>query len=110
MKEQQNLLKALSDTQTLYDLTILDFNVEGFWYNKKIFSQWEFGTTLRHGIDFYEVCDILLEAGIQPFSAGGADKWPLTRYINAYAYRSMGNYVMDLAADGSDCVYRLRVS
>lgn len=93
-----NLLKNLSDTQALYDLP-LGLNVEGFWYNKAIFEQYglEPPTTWR---GLFQVCDTLMEADVQPFSAGGADKWPLTRYINAYAYRSIGNYVMDLAADG----------
>ncbi|MBN2221115.1 MAG: extracellular solute-binding protein [Vallitaleaceae bacterium] len=92
------LLKALSDTQTLYDLP-LGLNVEGFWYNKNIFNQWDMKPPTTWD-EFFEVCEAFLEVGIQPLSAGGADKWPLTRYINAYAYRSMGSSIMDRAAEG----------
>lgn len=92
------LLKALSNTQTLYDLP-LGLNVEGFWYNKNTFNQWDLNPP-KTWDEFFEVCDVLLENGVQPLSAGGADKWPLTRYINAYAYRSMGSDIMDRAAEG----------
>lgn len=92
------LLKAHSDTDQLYDLP-LGLNVEGFWYNKEIFDRFSLKPpTTWQGL--FKICDTLLEAGVQPISAGGSDKWPLTRYINAYAYRSMGNDVMDRAARG----------
>lgn len=92
------LLKSISDTTSIYDLP-LGLNVEGFWYNKELFAQagvevpetWD---------DMLKVCETLLTKGIQPISAGGSDKWPLTRLINAYAYRSMGKDVMDRAANG----------
>ncbi|QHQ61011.1 extracellular solute-binding protein [Anaerocolumna sedimenticola] len=93
-----SLLKTLSGTDELYDLP-LGMNVEGFWYNKALFEQagvevpatWE---------DFEAACAKLQAAGIQPLTAGGADKWPLTRLINAYVMRSMGVDAMQKAANG----------
>jgi len=94
-----SILKTLSGTDDLYDLP-LGMNVEGFWYNKALFEQagvevpatWE---------DFEAVCAKLQEAGIQPLTAGGADKWPLTRLVNSYVVRSMGGDAMQKAADGT---------
>ncbi len=93
-----SLLKTLSGTEELYDLP-LGMNVEGFWYNKALFEQagvevpvtWE---------DFEAACAKLQAAGIQPLTAGGADRWPLTRLINAYVMRSMGVDAMQKAANG----------
>ena len=94
-----SLLKTLSGTDQLYDLP-LGMNVEGFWYNKALFEKagvevpntWE---------EFEAACVTLKAAGIQPLSAGGADKWPVTRLINAYVMRSMGVDAMNLAAAGT---------
>lgn len=94
-----SLLKTLSGTDELYDLP-LGMNVEGFWYNKALFEQagvevpvsWE---------DFEAVCEKLQAAGVQPLTAGGADKWPVTRLVNAYVMRSMGVDAMQKAADGN---------
>lgn len=93
-----SLLKTLSGTEELYDLP-LGLNVEGFWYNKAAFEKagvkvpttWE---------EFEATCAKLKEAGIQPITAGGADKWPVTRLINGYVMRSMGIDAMKAAADG----------
>lgn len=93
-----SLLKTLSGTDELYDLP-LGMNVEGFWYNKALFE--EAGVTVpTTWEEFEEVCAVLQEAGIQPLTAGGADKWPVTRLINAYVMRSMGVDAMQMAADG----------
>ncbi len=93
-----SLLKTLSGTDELYDLP-LGMNVEGFWYNKALFEQAdvEIPTTWE---DFEAACAKLQAAGIQPLTAGGADKWPVTRLINAYVMRSMGVDAMQKAADG----------
>jgi len=93
-----SLLKTLSGTEQLYDLP-LGMNVEGFWYNKALLEKagvavpttWE---------EFEAACATLKAAGIQPLAAGGADKWPVTRLINAYVMRSMGVDAMQQAADG----------
>lgn len=93
-----SLLKTLSGTDELYDLP-LGMNVEGFWYNKALFEEAgvEVPTTWE---EFEVVCATLQEAGIQPLTAGGADRWPITRLLNAYVMRSMGVSAMQMAADG----------
>jgi len=93
-----SLLKTLSGTEELYDLP-LGMNVEGFWYNKALFE--ETGVEVPETWEEFEAaCAKLKEAGIQPLVAGGADKWPLTRLVNAYVMRSMGVDAMQKAADG----------
>ncbi len=92
------LMKGLSGTDDLYDLP-LGLNVEGFWYNKALFEQ--AGCEVPATWDeFEEVLEKLSAAGIQPITTGGADKWPATRLINAYAVRTMGNDVMTKTANG----------
>ncbi|MFV0503105.1 MAG: ABC transporter substrate-binding protein [Lachnospirales bacterium] len=93
-----SLLKTLSGTEDLYDLP-LGLNIEGFWYNKELFETAgvEVPTTWE---EFEAVCEELNSLGIQPLTAGGADRWPLTRLVNAYAYRSMGVDAMEKASTG----------
>ena len=92
------LLKDLSGTPDMYDLP-LGLNVEGFWYNKALFQK--AGCTVPKTWDELDATLAKLKgAGITPLTTGGADKWPATRLINAYAVRSMGNDVMTKAADG----------
>ncbi len=93
-----SLLKTLSGTDALYDLP-LGMNVEGFWYNKAAFEQAdvEVPTTWE---EFEDVCAKLNDAGVQPLTAGGADKWPVTRLVNAYVMRSMGVDAMKKAGAG----------
>lgn len=93
-----SLLTGLSGTTDLYDLP-LGLNVEGFWYNKALFKK--AGCTVPTTWDEFEtVLSKLKSAGVTPLTTGGADKWPATRLVNAYAVRSMGNDVMTKAADG----------
>ncbi len=93
-----SLLKTLSGTDKLYDLP-LGLNVEGFWYNKALFEK--AGVSVpKTWTEFQAACAKLEAAGIQPLVAGGADKWPLTRLINAYVYRSLGVDAMKKAAAG----------
>lgn len=93
-----SLLKTLSGTEELYDLP-LGMNIEGFWYNKALFEQ--AGVTVPNTWDeFVAACAKLQAAGIQPLAAGGADKWPVTRLLNAYVIRSMGVDAMKKAGTG----------
>ncbi|MDD3504703.1 MAG: extracellular solute-binding protein, partial [Eubacteriales bacterium] len=50
--------------------------------------------------EFEDVCAKLNDAGVQPLTAGGADKWPVTRLVNAYVMRSMGVDAMKKAGAG----------
>lgn len=93
-----SLLKKLVDDKGLYALP-MGMNLEGIWYNKKIFSDnnLQVPTTWDQ---LLEVCKTLKSNNIQPFAAGGKDKWPLTRYINAYVMRKMGVDAMGKASKG----------
>lgn len=93
-----SLLATLSGTDDIYDLP-LGLNVEGFWYNKELFEKagCEVPTTWD---EFEAVLKKLQDAGIQPLSAGGSDKWGVTRLINAYTVRTAGPDAMDKAANG----------
>lgn len=93
-----SLLATLSGTENIYDLP-LGLNVEGFWYNKELFEK--AGCEVPATWDEFEaVLKKLQDAGIQPLSAGGSDKWGVTRLINAYTVRTAGPDVMEKAASG----------
>jgi raffinose/stachyose/melibiose transport system substrate-binding protein len=72
-------------------LTVLPFelNMEGFWYNKQIFSQ--------NGIQppdtwdqLVQIAASLQQKGIQPFTASGTQGWPITRLVGNYLFRKFG--------------------
>ncbi|MFJ3818152.1 ABC transporter substrate-binding protein [Streptomyces sp. NPDC090056] len=84
---------AVSTIKALYGGKLMalpyEYNIEGIFYNKKLFQE--------NGIAVPGTWDELLTAadklnakGIQPFSASGAQGWPLTRLISGYLYRSLG--------------------
>ncbi|MGA4980251.1 ABC transporter substrate-binding protein [Streptomyces cinereoruber] len=84
---------AVSTIKALYGGKLMalpyEYNIEGIFYNKKLFQE--------NGIAVPGTWDELLAAadklnakGIQPFSASGAQGWPLTRLISGYLYRSLG--------------------
>jgi raffinose/stachyose/melibiose transport system substrate-binding protein len=76
-----------------------ELNIEGFWYNKKIFAQ--------HGItppttwdQFVQICTNLQQKGIQPLAASGTQGWPITRLIGNYVQRKLGPTALDSAKNG----------
>ncbi len=82
-------------------LTILPFelNIEGFWYNKKIFAQ----NGIQPPQTFDQLTQIaanLQQKGIQPFTASGTQGWPITRLISNYLYRKLGPSAMDNVKNG----------
>lgn len=88
-----SLLKSLTAGKGLYAIPV-ELNIEGFWYNKKIFADnglqepktWD---------ELLQVAETLNGKGIQPFSASGQQGWPLTRLINGYVIRKYGPDVVD---------------
>lgn len=92
------LLQGLSNTDNVYDLP-LGLNIEGFWYNKAVFE--EAGVAVPTNWDeLTAACDTFVSKGIQPISVGGADKWPLSRLVNAYVIRTMGVDALTKATQG----------
>lgn len=67
----------------------MGMNIEGFWYNKKIFADNNLSVPTTWE-EMYAVSDALLAKGIQPLVVGGKDRWPITRYIYAHIMRDMG--------------------
>lgn len=78
----------------------LELNIEGFWYNKKIFADngLKVPTTWAQLV---AAADALNKKGIQPFAASGEQKWPITRLIGGYVARKYGPDVMDRVKAGS---------
>src|SRR5207237_7546282 len=78
----------------------LQYNIEGIFYNKKMFAD--------NGIKEPQTWDELVAAatklkaaGIQPFTAGGMSGWPVSRWIGAYTFRSLGGDAMAKVANKS---------
>lgn len=94
----KSTIEKLYDTDKLYVLPT-EFNIEGFWYNKKIFSD--------NGIEVPKTWDALVDAsvtlkaaGVQPISTDGKDGWPITRLIGDYIFRDLGPDALKEVADG----------
>lgn len=91
---------AKSTLHQLYSGTMpslpFQYNIEGIWYNKKIFSD--------HGIaepktwtELLAAADKLKAAGITPFTASGSTGWTISRWVGAYLFRSLGtNALLDV--------------
>ncbi|MGO4375254.1 ABC transporter substrate-binding protein [Paenibacillus sp. MCAF20] len=93
-----DLLTALVDGKGLFALP-LEMNIEGFWYNKKLFAELNIPEPTTWS-DMTIAADRFLEAGIQPFALAGKEKWPITRLINAYLIRKIGPDAMQSVDQG----------
>ncbi|MBP1235321.1 raffinose/stachyose/melibiose transport system substrate-binding protein [Arthrobacter sp. PvP102] len=94
---------AASTIKSLYGgkLNVLpyQYNVEGIWYNKKLFAQ--------NGIeapktwdDFVTAGEKLKSAGVTPLSASGKQGWPLTRLVSGYLFSDLGPDALKKVSDG----------
>lgn len=93
-----SLLKQLVSNKGLYDIP-LGMNIEGFWYNKKMFA--DNGVNVPTTWDELETaCQTFKSKNITAIAVGGKDKWPATRLINAYVMRSLGSSAMQDAVAG----------
>ncbi len=91
-------LNALYGTTSIHALPT-EFNIEGIWYNKKIFA--DNGIAMPATWDDLTSAATKLEAGgIQPMAASGKDGWPITRLIGDYIFRSLGPDALQKVADG----------
>ena len=102
--QDQILPIAASTMQKLYgqsDAYALpnELNIEGIWYNKKIFS--DNGIAVPGTWDELTAASSkLLAKGIQPFAGDGKDGWPITRLVGAYIFRDLGSDALKKVADG----------
>ncbi len=82
-------------------LSVLPFelNIEGFWYNKKIFAQNGIQPPQTYD-ELTQIAANLQQKGIQPFTASGTQGWPITRLISNYLYRKLGPDALDNVKGG----------
>ncbi|ASS68615.1 MULTISPECIES: extracellular solute-binding protein [unclassified Paenibacillus] len=92
------LLKSMVGGKGLYALP-LEMNIEGFWYNKRIFESCGLREP-RTWTELMESADVLQRHGVQPFALAGAEKWPITRLINGYVIRLYGSAIMQRVSRG----------
>jgi raffinose/stachyose/melibiose transport system substrate-binding protein len=95
---------AASVIQQLYgqkDLYALpnEMNIEGIWYNKKIFADNNI-TVPTTWDDLVADMKKLKDAGVQPVTADGKDGWDVTRWVGMYLFRSVGPDALQKVADG----------
>jgi raffinose/stachyose/melibiose transport system substrate-binding protein len=83
---------------TMYALPV-ELNIEGFWYNKKIFAE-NAVTPPATWADLVSAAAGLSARGIQPFAASGVQGWPLTRLVSGYLFRDQGPDALKRVADG----------
>lgn len=81
----------------------LELNIEGIWYNKKLFAAQGIQVPLTWG-QMMAAAEKFKAAGIQPFATAGAEKWPITRLINGYVARKLGPDTMARVAAGEQKV------
>jgi raffinose/stachyose/melibiose transport system substrate-binding protein len=94
---------AMSTIQSLYGgFYVLpdEFNIEGIFYNKKIFAAEGIAIPRTWGQLIADAAKLQAK-GIQPFSASGQQGWPITRLISGYLYRSVGPDALSAVADGT---------
>lgn len=94
---------AASTIKSLYGgkLNVLpyQYNVEGVWYNKKLFA--DNGISVpKTWDDFVVAGEKLKTAGITPLSASGKQGWPLTRLVSGYLFSDLGPDALKKVADG----------
>ncbi|MEU8324276.1 extracellular solute-binding protein [Nonomuraea sp. NPDC048881] len=93
---------AVKTVQNLYgrfDVMPYQFNIEGIWYNKKLFADHGIAVPATYD-DLVAAAAKLKAAGVQPFSASGKAGWPITRLISGYLYRDLGPEALQEVADG----------
>ncbi|HET7725294.1 MAG TPA: extracellular solute-binding protein [Propionibacteriaceae bacterium] len=75
------------------------YNIEGVWYNKKIFSDNGISTPATFD-DLVAAMAKLKTAGVVPITEGGQAGWPLTRLMGMYIFRNVGPNAMADVRDG----------
>jgi raffinose/stachyose/melibiose transport system substrate-binding protein len=91
-------IKALYGKDALYALPT-EFNIEGFWYNKKILADNGITPPKTWG-ELVAAAEKLKAANVQAFAADGKDGWPITRLVGNYLFRALGPDALQKVADG----------
>jgi raffinose/stachyose/melibiose transport system substrate-binding protein len=79
-----------------------NFGIEGFWYNKDLFSQAGIETTPTTLDELYDAIDALKAANIVPIAVGAGDKWPAAHYWYNFALKSCSPEVLQQAQTDYD--------
>lgn len=95
----ESTIKALYGSDSMYALPT-EFNIEGFWYNKKLLADNGITDTPQTWDDLVADAAKLQGAGVQPFAADGKDGWPITRLVGDYVLRDLGPDALKDVADG----------
>lgn len=77
----------------------LELNIEGFWYNRQLFEEYEVDVPTTWD-EMLAAAAVFQENGIQAFALAGREKWPITRFLAAYANRVYGVDAMVRVRDG----------
>lgn len=77
----------------------LEYNIEMFWYNKKIFSENNISIPQTFG-EFIKVCETLKSKDITPVAVAGKEKWPMLRYLAFLPFRATGNEFIEKVKKG----------
>lgn len=91
-------IKALYGQNAMYALPT-EFNIEGFWYNKKLLADNGIAPP-KTWSDLTAAAEKLKAANVQAFAADGKDGWPITRLVGNYLFRSLGPDALQKVADG----------
>jgi raffinose/stachyose/melibiose transport system substrate-binding protein len=93
---------AVKTVENLYggfNVMPYQFNIEGIWYNKKLFTDNGIATPTTYD-EMVAAAAKFKGAGITPFSASGKAGWPITRLVSGYIYRALGPDALKKVADG----------
>jgi raffinose/stachyose/melibiose transport system substrate-binding protein len=94
---------AESTIKQTFDGTVpsvpFQFNIEGLFYNKKIFAEHNISVPTTYGELLADAAK-LKAAGVIPFSASGATGWTISRWIGILLFRELGPDAMLAIKDG----------
>lgn len=93
-----SVIKQLYGQSDLYALPN-EMNIEGIWYNKKIFADNNI-TVPTTWDDLVAAMKKLQGAGVQPVTADGKDGWDVTRWVGMYLFRTVGPDALQKVENG----------
>lgn len=94
-----SVIKELYGDNKSFDFLPFQYNIEGIFYNKKIFAENNISIPTTWN-ELLSDSAKLKAAGITPLSASGQQGWPITRLIGNYIFRDLGPNAMEAIADG----------
>jgi len=96
---QPAAVKTVENLYGKFNVMPYQFNIEGIWYNKKLFTDNNIPVPTTYD-ELVAAAAKFKGAGVIPFSASGKAGWPITRLISGYIYRELGPDALQAVADG----------